>query len=158
MSFRSYPCYLNIILSFVILVDNLFRLMPDLTNENWFCYFQAIGLGIFDKLTVIAVTINAFLTYVGFVHNKFYEQYIKALFLTSIIIGILIAIIFTTIFILLDEPLRRNNFCYLKRTESKEKTDGIFTVVLVNINFFCIINVLICLSNIMKNVRIKKHR
>ena len=154
-SFRSYPCYLNIILSFVILVDNLLRLISK--DKEWFCYFQAIGLTIFDKLTVIVMTINAYLTYVGFVHYKFYKKYIKALFFISMTIGLLGSIIYTIIFILQDEPTGFGNVCYIKSTDSKRKVDVAIQIILANINFYCIINTLISIDNIINEVKAYKN-
>ena len=154
-SFHSYPCYLNIILSFSILMDNLLRLIlkPDPKDKDWVCYVQAIGLAFFDKLTVIIITINAYLTYVGFVHYRLYVQYIKRLFFTPIVIGLLIAIIYTTIFILEDEPMNKSNLCYVKTTESQKNTDFIIAIILATINFFCIINTSIRIVNIIKKVK-----
>ena len=127
-SFRSYPCYLNIILSFVILMDNILRLISS-PQTNWFCKTQAFLLAVFDKLMLTVMTINAYLTYLGFSNNEFYKQHIKKLFIISNVIGLLISIIFGTVFSIKENVSVYPNVCYVGSSELKESCDIIITII-----------------------------
>ena len=151
-SFRSFPCYLNIILSFSILMDNLLRLISVFSKISFFCYFQAIGLAIFDKFMTAVITVNAYLTYVGFTHNDFYKQYQKLLFIISITIALLVSVILALVFISQGEPSNWKNVCYVQGTTVKEVTDAIVTVILACINFFCIVSLLLHIVSIIKEI------
>ena len=149
-SFRSYPCYLNIILSFVILMDNILRLIK--SEGGWFCGVQAFCLAVFDKLMLIVMTINAYLTYVGFNDNEFYKQHIKKLFIISNVIGLLVSVIFGIVFISIKGVKNYSNVCYVKASDIKESTDIVITIILAAINFFCIVGLLLRLVSILQKV------
>ena len=167
-TFRSYPCYLNIILSFSILIDNLLRLIPlnneenkeDEINKNpsFLCYFQAISLAAFDKLMLTVITVNAYLTYIGFTMNEFYKNHIKELFIASISVALLISISLALIFTIQSKPIPYENVCYVKATVFKETTDAAVTAILAGINFFCIVNLLIHIANIIKEIAVNKNK
>ena len=155
-SFRSYPGYLNIILSSVILLDNILRI-PSPTEVNSLCYVQAVSLGILDKYMLIIMTINSYLSYIGFVDNKFYNQNLKKLFIFSIIIGFLVSIIFTTIFIL-QKDIQVHNVCYARGTDLKKTADVTVVVILASVSLFCIVNLLIHISDTIKELPMNRNK
>ena len=159
-TFRSYPCYLNIILSSVILIDNIFRLIhmgegnADNNDEEktFLCKTQAFLLAVFDKLMLASMTINSYLTYVGFTNNEFYKTHIKSLFTISMIVGLLLSVVLAFIFCIDHEPAEYANVCYVWASAFKEETDAIVTIILACINFFCITNLLLHISNTIKEI------
>lgn len=162
-TFRSYPCYLNIILSSVILIDNLLRLIPMDSKENdsqdpeerevsFLCNIQAFLLSVFDKLMLTSMTINSYLTYVGFTNNEFYKAHIKTLFIVCMILSSLLSIILAFIFLVDHKPVEYGNVCYVWASPFKEQTDAIVTIVLAAINFFCITSLLLHISNTIKEI------
>lgn len=163
-TFRSYPCYLNIILSSVILIDNVLRLVQmgvGSKNEEdnkgnakitFLCSTQAFLLAVFDKLMLTSMTTNSYLTYIGFTNNEFYKEHIKVLFIISMIGGVVLSVVLALLFLLKDAPSVYTNICYVSGTQFKEQTDAIVTIILAGINFFCITNLLLHISNTIKEI------
>ena len=151
-SFRSYPCYLNIILSSVIAIDNILRLIGIGEEGTAKCYFQAFTLAVFDKLIFTSLTINAFLTYIGVTNYELYTKKMKILFIGSNIFGLFIGLIFGIIFITIDSPNSYDNVCYVKASVYKETSDTIITFCLFLIYLYCNIKLLIYLVRIIKEL------
>ena len=155
----SYPCYLNIILSSIIAIDNISRLFTN-KKEGFFCQFQAITLAIFDKLIYTTMTVNAYLTYIGLSNNEFYMENIKKLFIITNSISFFIAIILGIIF--LCNGTVNYNVCYVKGGYFKETTDTIVMSILFVIYLYSSVNsLLFLLRNIkelsLNNSSIKGH-
>ena len=151
-SFRSYPCYLNIILSFVIAIDNILRLLRLEDSGTIVCYFQAFTLALFDKLIFSSITVNTFLTYIGVKKYELFKAKMKILFLASNIIGLIIGLIFAIFFIIMDEPQKYENVCYVKSSSYKEISDTITTFFLFLINSYCNLNLLLYLLKVIKEL------
>lgn len=155
----SYPCYLNIILSSIIAIDNISRLFTN-KKEGFFCQFQAITLAIFDKLIYTTMTVNAYLTYIGLSNNEFYMENIKKLFIITNSISFFIAIVLGIIF--LCNGTVNYNVCYVKGGYFKETTDTIVMSILFVIYLYSSVNsLLFLLRNIkelsLNNSSIKGH-
>ena len=151
-SFRSYPCYLNIILSFVIAIDNILRLLRLGDSGTIICYFQAFTLALFDKLIFASITVNTFLTYIGVKKYALFKAKMKILFLASNIIGLIIGFIFAIIFIIIDEPQKYENVCYVNSSSYKEISDTITTFCLFLINSYCNLKLLLYLVSVIKEL------
>ena len=146
---RSYPCYLNIILSSVIAIDNISRLITN-EKEGFFCQFQALTLAIFDKLIYTTMTVNAYLTYIGLSNNEYYMENIKKLFIISNSISLFIAIVLGIIF--LCNGTVNYNVCYVKGGYFKETTDTIVMFILFSIYLYSNINSLLFLLRNIKEL------
>lgn len=145
----SYPCYLNIILSSIIAIDNISRLFTN-KKEGFFCQFQAITLAIFDKLIYTTMTVNAYLTYIGLSNNEFYMENIKKLFIITNSISFFIAIILGIIF--LCNGTVNYNVCYVKGGYFKETTDTIVMSILFVIYLYSSVNSLLFLLRNIKEL------
>lgn len=145
---QSYPCYLNIILSSAIAIDNLSRLIK--TNEgNFLCYCQAFILAIFDKLILTTITVNAYLTYKGLSDNEYYMGNISFFFYLLNSISFFISLGLSITFILGGTD-SYENVCYVHADDFKETIDSIVTFILYIVFLFCNIKSLILL---IKNVK-----
>lgn len=151
-TFRSYPGYLNIILSLVIAVDNILRLIGIGEKQTATCYFQALFLAIFDKLIFTSLIINSFLTFLGVTKYYFYSRKIKLLFIISNIIGLIIALAFGIIFTVVAEPESYENVCYVNSSTAKETTDTIINICLYLIYLYFNIKLLLYLGSVIKDL------
>ena len=151
-SFRSYPCYLNIILSSIIVINNILRIIGIGEIGTGKCYFQAFTLALTDKLFFSFLSINAFLSYIGVVYFHFYVKNIKYLFIILNIIALLISIVFALIFILIEEPVSYSNVCYVDGNDYKKLTDIITTFCLYLIYLFCNIKLLLYIIKVIKEL------
>ena len=128
---RSYPCYLNIILSSVIAIDNICRLITDIHSDA-LCTIQAFILAIFDKLILTTVTVNTYLTYCGLSDNEYYMNNIGRLFITANSISFGISLILAIIFVC--NGTVQYNVCYVKGGDFKENIDTVVSFII-----FCIL-------------------
>lgn len=154
-SFRSYPCYFNLILSVVIFFDNILRLYnaalsaenPGEEGEkNVVCYIQAFCLSLFDKLMLIFLTVNSMFMFMGVVKHTFLQTYMKQFFITSIAVGAGIALILSIVFIINEQPEKLENICYPRANEIKKTIDTIVTSLLSLTDFYCTIRLLLHLT------------
>ena len=149
-SFRSYPCYLNIILSSIIVINNILRIIGIGEKGTKKCYFQAFTLAVTDKLFFSFLSINAFLSYIGVVYFHFYSKNIKSLFIILNIIALFIGISFGLIFILIEEPVSYSNVCYVDGNDYKKLTDIITTFCLYILYLYCNIKLLLYIIKVIK--------
>jgi len=153
INIRSYPCYLNIILSMVIAVNNICRLITTKKQESFACRLQAFILACFDKLIATTITANSFLTYEGLCDNDYYIAHIKPLFIITNSIGLLISIVFALIF-----TIRGTNYfkvCYILAGPKKEIPDTILTSILFILYLYFTLKSILFLAKNMKELSLK---
>ena len=153
INIRSYPCYLNIILSMVIAVNNICRLITTKKQESFACRLQAFILACFDKLIATTITANSFLTYEGLCDNDYYIAHIKPLFIITNSIGLLISIAFALIF-----TIRGTNYfkvCYILGGPKKEIPDTILTSILFILYLYFTLKSILFLAKNMKELSLK---
>jgi len=153
INIRSYPCYLNIILSMVIAVNNICRLITTKKQESFACRLQAFILACFDKLIATTITANSFLTYEGLCDNDYYIAHIKPLFIITNSIGLLISIVFALIF-----TIRGTNYfkvCYILGGAKKEIPDTILTSILFILYLYFTLKSILFLAKNMKELSLK---
>jgi hypothetical protein len=153
INIRSYPCYLNIILSMVIAVNNICRLITTKKQESFACQLQAFILACFDKLIATTITANSFLTYEGLCDNDYYIAHIKPLFIITNSIGLLISIVFALIF-----TIRGTNYfkvCYILGGPKKEIPDTILTSILFILYLYFTLKSILFLAKNMKELSLK---
>jgi hypothetical protein len=136
----------------VIAIDNILRLLRLGDSGTIICYFQAFTLALFDKLIFASITVNTFLTYIGVKKYALFKAKMKILFLASNIIGLIIGFIFAIIFIIIDEPQKYENVCYVNSSSYKEISDTITTFCLFLINSYCNLKLLLYLVSVIKEL------
>ena len=153
MESRSYPCYLNILLSSIIAIDNIVRLLAN-KKGDFFCQFQAFVLAVFDKLILTTITVNAYLTYLGLSDNEFYMNNIKKLFIITNSISVLIAIFLGIIFII--NGYADYNVCYVKGGPFKENIDTVVSFILFLIFLYSAVKSLLFMLKNIKELSLSK--
>ena len=154
INIRSYPCYLNIILSLVIAINNITRLITTKNKDSFACQLQAFILACFDKLIATTITSNSFMTYIGLCKNDFYIKHIKLLFIISNSIGLFISIIFALIFTI--RGIDYWKVCYILGGSKKEVPDTILTSILFTIHLYCTLKTILFLAKNIKELSIEK--
>ena len=152
---RSYPCYLNIILSSVIAIDNIFRLLTGSKKIKAFCGIQAFILACFDKLIFTTVTVNTYLTYCGLSDNEYYMNNIKRLFIITNSISLGVSLILAIIFIS-NGTKKYNNICYVEGGDFKENIDTVVSLIIFCIFLYSSLKSLLFLLKNIKELSINK--
>lgn len=156
--FHSYPCYLHLILSFVIAIDNIFRLIPMSVIEDrnkkekeksGGCKFQAFVLTLFDKLLLTTMTVYSIIIYFGFAKTQFYKKYEPKIFIISNIVSFLLSLILTIVFA--DSFERYDDICYVNNSDKKKIVDCIVTSLLMICNVIFLVMLLLSIRNLRLN-------
>ena len=148
IEFRKYPCYLNILLSLTIAIDNLIRFITN--DKNTFsCKIQAFILAVFDKLVLTTITVNSYLTYKGLFDNEYYMNNIKSLFIITNVVSLSIAIILGLIFVI-NGTVEYDNVCYVKGGPFKENIDTVVSSIIFSIFLYTNLKSILLLIKINK--------
>ena len=140
-------CANFIILSFIILFDNIFRIIPLPEDKEALHYVQAFLLIFLDKLLLSTIVFQTFITYFGVVKTKFYYKHEKKIFFSGFIINLIICIVLAIVFLAISEKLESYGlYYYCEDRTAKHTTDSIFNGIYLFINSFCIIILLIYMS------------
>ena len=151
--FHQYQCYNIIILSIIIFLDNVLRLIP--MDIYILRHIQAFLLSFFDKLILTIITSQAFIMYLGVCHTKFFYKKEKRIFFSTLIIGIIISIALTTLFIIVAYKEKGDGgitnydnssiYFYAIGTDCKTLSDTIFNGIFLffNISFSIILIIFI---------------
>ena len=140
-------CANFIILSFIILFDNIFRIIPLPEDKEALHYVQAFLLIFLDKLLLSTIVFQTFITYFGVVKTKFYYKHEKKIFFSGFIINLIICIVLAIVFLAISEELESYGlYYYCEDRTAKHTTDSIFNGIYLFINSFCIIILLIYMS------------
>ena len=151
---RKYPCYINILLTLIIVIDNLVRLIPNGDN-SFSCKIQAFILAVFDKLILTTITVNSYLTYKGLSDNDNYMSKIKLLFIIANSVSLLIAIILGLIFVF-NGIVEYDNVCYVMGGSFKENIDTVVSLIIFIVFLYCNIKTILLLLKIIKEVFLDK--
>jgi heme/copper-type cytochrome/quinol oxidase subunit 2 len=151
---RSYPCYLNIILSLSLAINNLTRLIVTNKDKYAACATQAFILSTFDKLIGTTITMNSYLTYKGLCDYEYYIEHIKAFFIVTNIIGLVISIIFGIIFT--ARGIDNYGVCYVEGDSPKEIPDTVLTSILFSIYLYCTLKTILFLVKNIKELSLER--
>ena len=152
----TYPCYLNIFLSGSILINNLLRVIRfGSSKKDFSCEFQAFCLMLFDKMIILSLTVNAYLTYRGLSDNQYYMNNIKKLFVVSYCIAFIVSILSAVLFIS-QGVVRNDNICYGQETQFKNIYENVMNSFIFLINLFCNLKSMLFVVNITKELVLKK--
>ena len=147
-AFHTYPCYNIIIFSFIILIDNILRIIP--FDVNVINYIQAFSLGFLDKLILATLSIQVFIFYLGVIRTKCYYQYEKAIFFITLILNLAICSSLTIIYILFSKDHIRKpnnrNYYYCDKHPNKTMIDTIFNAVYLTLSLYCSVVLLMFIS------------
>ena len=157
-SFHTYPCYNMIIFSFILLLDNILRIIPlsdsDDNHKNFLEYLVAFILVLFDKLILTTLTMHAFIFYLGVAKTKFYFTYEKLLFIIPFLINLVICNIISLVYILHygihKSEKKMYHYCN-NDSEGKKYADTIFNSFYLFINLYCTINLVVFISRKKKD-------
>ena len=157
---KKYPCYLNIILTLIIVIDNISRLIGN-NNNIFLCKSQAFILAVFDKLILTTITVNSYLTYKGLSDNEYYMNKIKLLFIIANAVSLSIAIILGLIFVFRGTD-EYDNVCYVKGGPFKEYIDTTISFIIFSAFLYTNIKSILLLIEILRelslnNENIKPH-
>ena len=154
-SFHEIPLYNIIIFSFILFLDNIFRLIDVTDNKveshNNIEKIQAFILAFFDKLILACLTMHTTIFYLGLVKSEFYSPHELKIHIFCFIINFIISLIIVSIYIGMNgvhQPSGRY-YCYVDESKTKKILDTVFDSVYYLINLFCSIN-------LFKNVSEKK--
>lgn len=152
--FHQFQSFNVIILSFIIFLDNILRLIP--MDVYILRHIQAFLLTFFDKLILAIITSQALILYYGVCHTKLYYKREKILFLTSFLIGLLISIILSILYIVIANNEKGEGgitnydnssiYFYVIGTDFKALADSIFNGVFLFFNLFFSIVLLIFIT------------
>jgi hypothetical protein len=142
-SFKIYPCYNITILSFIIFFDNILRIIP---SNKIIEYPQAFLLTSLDKLLLTTITSQAIITFLGVCLTKIYFAHEKKIFLTTLIAGIYISCILSSLYIFISRTHVYSTYAYCEDSHTKRITDTIFNAVFLSINLFCTLALLIYIT------------
>ena len=144
--FKIYPCYNITILSFIILIDNILRIIP-VGNKGVLQNAQAFLLTFLDKSLLTTITSQTIITYLGVCHTKIYfnNKNEKIIFLSTLIIGILISIILSLTYIIVAGTIYYSYY-YCQDSSTKRICDTIFNGFFLFVNFYCCFFLLIYIT------------
>ena len=109
-TFRIFPCYNILIISFIVFYDNIIRLLPlkvikAIKIFAVFKYTQAFLLTFMDKLLLTTISCQVVITYLGVCHTRFYFDSEKKIFISTLLIGVIISLIISMFYIIFPSEL-----------------------------------------------------
>ena len=139
-TFYKYPCYNVIILSFIILIDNILRIVNTKNLGIIMQNIQAFFLTFLDKLLLTTITSQAFIFYLGVVRTQFYYEHERIIFFLTLIITILVDVSITILYLSKNDIINynTNNYYYIEANDFKKIIDTIFNSVFLFFNTFFI--------------------
>ena len=140
-SFHSYPCYNMIIFSFIILVDNIFRIIPINENEkncNKVEEVIAYFIVFFDKLILATLSMQSLICYLGVLKTDFYSKYEAKIFYITLFCSLVISGIISGVYIIKFGTISTDNYyCYCDAPATKKLIDDIFNSIYLLISIYC---------------------
>ena len=156
-TFHNYPCYNMIILSFIILIDNILRIIPinkkDGCNavENVFAYFIVF----FDKLILATLSMQSLIYYFGVLKTDFYSANEAKIFYITLLCSLVISGSLAGYYISQGTTsIGDSYYCYCTDTGYPKKIiDDIFNSIYLLISIYCSIIPLNYISHKKKEVK-----
>jgi len=160
--FHKIQCYNIIIISIIVLLDNILRIIP--MDIYILRHIQAFLLTFLDKLLLTTITCQALTLYFGVCHTKLYYKREKIIFIISSLIGLLTSIILSTLFIIIGNSEKGEGgitnydnesiYFYVIDTDFKTIVDSIFNGIFLLFNLFFSIVLLIFIAKKQKQASI----
>lgn len=156
--FKVYPCYNILIISIIICFDNVFRIIPlkgikAVVSFKFFKVTQAFLLTLMDKLLLTTISSQMILLYLGVCHCSLYFKSERFIFNTNLIIGIILSVIISIIYMKNGEGIANyNNYFYCGDSSVKRYFDTSFNGVFLLGNLVLAILLLTFISTKKKEV------
>ncbi len=137
---HTYPCYNKLTVNLIILVNNIFRVIPfQLYRDNIGKFpkgLQAFILIFTDKFYLIILTNQIVIQYFGIMLTNFYFKNEKKIFIYGTILSAIISLIIAGIFIKDGVEEKRDKLYYYGKSGSTYKIimDTIYNGILLTIN------------------------
>ena len=144
---HSYSSAFILILSIVILIDNVLRIIPLGEKSNKASkYTQALFLTSLDKYILLALTSQVFIIYLGIMQTNFYYNHKKKIFFITFFSGLGVSFLIGGLF-LIDGTNFFRIYHYAADTDKRKNFDTIFNSIFLFLNtFFCVVIIInICL-------------
>ena len=104
-TFKIYPCYNILILSFVMLLDNILRIIY-VGGISALEYIQAIALTSLDKFLLTTLTAQIFIIYMGVCQTQLYFSREKFIFISTLLIGLFISIVLGVVYVTIKGTIK----------------------------------------------------
>ena len=145
---KVYPIYNILIISFIIFLDNIFRILP-LGSINGLRYIQAFILTFLDKFLLTIITCQVVIIYFGVCNTELYFNNKAKIFFFPLIIGMIISFLLTLFDIILNKGITdydTGKYQYARDGPFKRISDTIFNSILLLINIVCCLRLLQLIS------------
>ena len=146
---HTYPCYNKLTVNIIILVNNIFRVIPLQVYRNNIgtCLkgLQAFILIFTDKYYLIILTNQIVIQYFGIMLTNFYDKNEKKIFIYGTILSAVISLIISAIFIKDGFENKEDKLYYYGKNTGKYKIiiDTIYNSLLLAINVISLIIIII---------------
>ena len=152
-AFNNFSCYYMIIFVFIILIDNILRIIP--INQDNICNtsekVEGYFIVLFDKLILSNLSMQALISYLGILHTNFYISHEKCIFFVTLFSSIIIGVILSAIYCS-KGFVSYGNYYYAEGTDTKIIIDTIYNAIYLAINFYCTLVILIFLRRKVSQV------
>ena len=146
---HTYPCYNKLTVNLIILVNNVFRVIPlqlwDKDLGGFLKNLQGFLLIFTDKFYLIILTNQIIIQYFGIMLTNFYFKKERQIFIYGTILSAAISIILAGIFIKDGVEYKDDKLYYYGDNTQKYKivVDTIYNSILLAINVICLIIIII---------------
>ena len=156
-SFLNYSYFNIIILCFIMLADNILRIITvNHDSSKVLQYGQAFLLVFFDRLILLEITMQAVICYLGIAQNNYYKDHTKKIFFVTLFLSLSISLILAAIFIFDQDIKKYDNYFYCDDQNIRKRIiDTVFDSILLCANVFCFISIISTLTENNKDA--KKH-
>jgi hypothetical protein len=150
-SFHDYSCYYVIIYNWILLIDNLFRILPfdDNDKDGGECQkttgrIQGFVLVFLDKLILAIITSQTIIYYLGYYKADSYFSHERLIFFLTLFLSLIISGALSIIIYLEGDKTENTNvynqiYCYCESSKFKELADPILNGIYLLINLYCIL-------------------
>lgn len=136
---HSFSFYNIIVMSMIILFDNIIRLIPFNKFPTFFHYLQAFLLVSFDKMILSILSMQIVVIYIIIMWVEIYINHEKLIFIIGFLVCTVISVVLTTIFIAIPRDVSYSgSYYYCESTHVKKVLDIAYNCILIIINICCI--------------------
>ena len=154
-SFLNYSYFNIIILCFIMLADNILRIITvNHDSSKVLQYGQAFLLVFFDRLILLEITMQAVICYLGIAQNNYYKDHTKKIFFVTLFLSLSISLILAAIFIFDQDIKKYDNYFYCDDQNIRKRIiDTVFDSILFCANVFCFISIISTLTENNKDAK-----
>ena len=139
-SFNTYACYNMIIFSFILFLDNILRIIPLESNNDYNCNIaENIVAGFivfFDKLILATLATQGLIYYFGVIKTTLYSKNEKKIFYITLVINITLCAFLAILYIPIYGTQTFGVYCYPNDKHGRKVLDDIFNVIYFSVSLF----------------------